>query len=132
MPTAQGGQSKPESKPNLPPQKEKKAQERPAAAAASKSDQKQPTSKNLPPTLHDEEYESADSSLPLMVISIFSLLFSMVWFIIKIPFRIGSMLFTFWVVLIALRILWLFLADDNGAWEMGAGVDYEYNMPGIY
>jgi hypothetical protein len=28
--------------------------------------------------------------------------------------------------------LWLFLADDNGAWEIGAGIDYEYNSAGIY
>lgn len=67
-----------------------------------------------------------------MVISLFSLFFSLVWFVVKIPFKIGSMLFTFWVVLVGMRVLWLFLADDNGAYEMGAGIDYEYNMPGIH
>jgi len=98
---------------------------------STKLDQKQPTtSATKPPP--DEEYESADSALPFMVMSLFSLFFSMIIFVIKIPFRIGSMLFTFWVLVIAMRILWLFLADDNGAWEMGAGVEYEYNMPGIY
>jgi hypothetical protein len=31
-----------------------------------------------------------------------------------------------------LRVLWLFLADDNGGREIGARVDHRYNMPGIY
>jgi hypothetical protein len=36
--------------------------------------------------------------------------------------------------MISLRDLCLFLADDNGAWKniIEAGVEYEYNMPGIY
>mmetsp|Transcript_10406 Transcript_10406/g.18731 ORF Transcript_10406/g.18731 Transcript_10406/m.18731 type:complete len:597 (+) Transcript_10406:64-1854(+) len=114
-----------EQKSNLASPKEKQSQ------PSTNSDQKQPTTSTTKPP-PDEEYESADSALPLMVISLFSLLFSMISFVIKIPFRIGSMLFTFWVLVIAMRILWLFLADDNGAWEMGAGVEYEYNMPGIY
>jgi len=94
-------------------------------------DEKQATAnKTMPPK--EEEYEPADSALPFMVISLFSLLFSFLWFFVKIPFKIGSSLFTFWVLVVALRLVWLFFADDNGAWEMGAGVDYEYNMPGIY
>jgi hypothetical protein len=92
-------------------------------------DQKGGAPKQPPP---EEEYEPSDSALTHMVITLFSLLFSMIWFSVKIPFRIGSMIFTFWVLMVTLRVLWLFLADDNGAWEMGAGVEYEYNMPGIY
>jgi len=122
MPSTQD-QPHSEPKSNLAPPKEKQAQ------PPSTSDQKQSTITKPPP---EEEYESADSALPHMVMSLFSLLLSMVWFVAKIPFKIGSVLFTFWVLVVVLRILWLFLADDNGAWEMGAGVDYEYNMPGIY
>ena len=95
------------------------------------SNQMQNGNKTTKPPL-EEEYKSADSALPHMVMSLLSLLLSMVWFVVIIPFKIGSMLFTFWVLVIVLRILWLFLANDNGAWEMGAGVDYEYNLPSIY
>lgn len=80
----------------------------------------------------EEIYEPADSALPFLVVSILSVLFSMVWFFVKIPFRIGSVIVSVWLWVVALRVLWLLLADDNGAWEMGAGVDFEYNMPGIY
>ena len=89
------------------------------------------TKKQMQPS-PEEEYEPADSALPFMIMSLLSLLFSMGTFVIKIPFRIGSMIFTFWVLIVVLRVLWLLLADDNGAWEMGAGSDLEYNMPGIY
>ena len=99
-------------------------EKKPAAASSPKPNQKpQP----------DEEFEAADSALPQMIMSLFTLFFTIsTFFLVKVPFRIGSMLFTFWVSIVALRVLWLLLADDNGAWEMGAGVDYEYNMPGIY
>jgi hypothetical protein len=80
----------------------------------------------------EEIYEPADSAPHYLVITILSMLFSMIWFFVKIPIRIGSVIFSFWVFIVALRVLWLLLADDNGAWEMGAGVDFEYNMPGIY
>ena len=85
--------------------------------------------KSPPPT---EEYEPSDSALTIMVVYLFSLFFKLSWMIIKTPFRIGSMIFTFWVTIVTLRVLWLFLADDNGAFDIGAGVEYEYNMPGIY
>ena len=80
-----------------------------------------------------QEFEDANSSLPFMIISLFSLFFSLLWFFfVKLPFRIGSTLFTLCFLAVTLHILWLFLADDNSAWEMGAGVEYEYNMPGVY
>lgn len=125
-PAMQSGKPPLKPKTNLPPSSEK------MQLAPSKSEKKEQltTAKQLP---EEEGFEEpADSALAHMVISLFSLLFSMVWFFAKIPFKIGSVLFTFWVVLVFLKIAWLFLADDNDAWEMGAGVDYEYNMPGIY
>lgn len=85
------------------------------------------------PKEQPQEYELADSALPLMIVSLFSLFFSIVWFFcIKLPYRICSSILTFCVILISCRVLWLLFADDNGAWEMGAGVEYEYNAPGIY
>ena len=97
-----------------------------ATANSAKDETKQ---KQSPPP---EEYEPSDSALTIMVLSLFSLFFKMSWLVIKTPFRIASMILTFWIMMIALRVLCLFLADDNGAWDIGAGVEYEYNMPGIY
>ena len=112
-----------------PPLEEAKVDNRQAKA---KVDQKKPTASTKKQQPQEEEYEPSDSAMTYMILSLFSLFFSMAWFVVKIPFRIGSMIFTFWVAVVALKLLWLFFADDGGAWEMGAGVDYEYNMPGIY
>ena len=106
-------------------------QRQPAQKKPKQAEKEAGTTKQMQPS-PEEEYEPADSALPFMIMSLLSLLFSMGTFVIKIPFRIGSMIFTFWVLIVVLRVLWLLLADDNGAWEMGAGSDLEYNMPGIY
>ena len=105
--------------------------DRPISETAANSNRSKDTTKqkSVPPT---EEYEPSDSALTIMVVYLFSLFFKLSWMVIKTPFRIGSMIFTFWVTIVALRVLWLFLADDNGAFDIGAGVEYEYNMPGIY
>lgn len=95
-------------------------------ASSTKEETKQ---KQSPPP---EEYEPSDSALTVMVVALFSFFLKLSWLVIKTPFRIASMILTFWIVLIAVRVLCLFLADDNGAWDIGAGVEYEYNMPGIY
>jgi len=99
-----------------------------AATANGSNDETNHKQASPPP----EEYEPSDSALTIMVVHLFSLFFKLSWLVIKIPFRIGSTLFTVWTLMIALRVLCLFLADDNGAWDIGAGVEYEYNMPGIY
>ena len=109
-----------ETKPVVPPTED--AQETP------RSDEKQSSPKTQP----EEEYEPADSALTFMLIYLFSLLFSIAWFFVKIPLRICSLLFKFVATIVTLRVLWLLLADDNGACEIGACVDHRYNMPGIY
>lgn len=92
-----------------------------------------PEQKQKKPKEQPEQYESADSALPLMIVSLFSMFFSMVWFIFfKLPYRVCSTVLTFCIVLMCMRVLWLLLADDNGAWDMGAGPDFQYNAPGIY
>ena len=99
-----------------------KTQKSPPASTEKKKNKEQP-----------EEFEAADSALPLMIMSLFSIFFSIVWFVFfKLPYRLCSTVLTFCFVLMFLRLLWYLLADDNGAWEMGAGVDFEYNSPGIY
>lgn len=119
--------TKPKRKPNLDSQRENIVQPSPFS-----SDQKQSDHATKPASPgYEYEYESAESALPTLVISFFSFIFTLVWFVVKIPYWFGSIFFAFWFCVVALRILLLFLADDNGAWEIGAGVDYEYNMPGI-
>ena len=111
----------------------KPPQQQPAPKTPKEASEKEAgTTKQQMQPSPEEEYEPADSALPFMIMSLLSLLFSMGTFVIKIPFRIGSMIFTFWLLVVVLRVLWLLLADDNGAWEMGAGSSTEYNMPGIY
>jgi hypothetical protein len=83
--------------------------------------------------LEEELYEPSDSALTFMVLSLFSLLFSIAWFIVKIPIKICSLLIRFVLMMVILRVLWIVLEDDNGACDMGACIDYKYyNIPGIY
>ena len=113
----------------------------PMPSAATPNDQRRsseskpivPTTEDAPKTTQpEEEYEPADSALTFMLIYLFSLFFSIPWFFVKILLRIGSLLFKSVAMIVALRVLWLLLADDNGACEIGACVDHRYNMPGIY
>ena len=92
---------------------------------------KEKEGKAAPPP-DDGSFESADSALPMMLAHLFTILLGMAWFAVKVPVRIGFAVVMFWAVVIALRVAWFFLADDGGAWEMGAGVDWDRNMPGIY
>lgn len=74
-----------------------------------------------------------NSALASALGALFALFFSMVWFIVVgLPLRIFKTLLTLLVLGLSMGLLWLYLADDGGAWEMGAGVDYEYNAPGIF
>ena len=129
VPQNQSQKSEPIAKvemPTNPVKKEPLTSETAPKASSSKEETKQ---KQSPPP---EEYEPSDSALTVMVVALFSLFFKLSWLVIKTPFRIASMILTFWIMLIAVRVLCLIFADDNGAWDIGAGVEYEYNMPGIY
>ena len=107
-------QSSSESKPSVPPTEDIQTKPQP--------DELQPTT----------QLQLGDSVLTSMVISLenrsFSLLFSIARLFVRIPFRV----FKFLAAIMTLRVMWLFLADSNGAWEIGARVDHRYNMPGIY
>jgi hypothetical protein len=111
--TSNDRQSSPEAMPGVPPME---------------SSQPKPTTKLQP----GEELGHADSILNLMVISLenksFSLLLSIAWFFARIPLRF----FKFLATIVMLRVMWLLMAVDNGAWEIGARVDHRYNMPGVY
>lgn len=117
----------------VPQHAEEKSTVKPSTEPTEKAPKPSSSAENQEPKEQPQEYELADSALPVMIVSLFSLFFSIVWFFcIKLPYRICSSILTFCVLLISCRVLWLLFADDNGAWEMGAGVEYEYNVPGIY
>ena len=131
VPQNQSQRSEPTTKveiPTNPVKKEPLTSETTSKASSAKEESKDQQKQSPPP----EEYEPSDSALTVMVVALFSLFFKLSWLVIKTPFRIASMILTFWIMLIAVRVLCLFFADDNGAWDVGAGVEYEYNMPGIY
>jgi len=112
---------------NFHPPKEKQAKPQPSI-----SDHMHSATTTKPPS-SEEEHEAANSAVLFMVTSLFWHFFSTVWPLVEIAFRIGSKLCTFLVLVIARCILRLFLANDDGAaWEMGAGMEYEYNMPMIH
>lgn len=97
----------------------------------SKLDANESSTKTQP---EEELYEPSDSALTFMVLSLFSLLFSIAWFfLIQIPIKICSVLIRFVLMMVILRVLWLLFEDDNGACDIGACIDYKYyNIPGIY
>jgi len=128
-PQTQSQRSEPVSKVEMPSNPARKEPLSAAAATKASSSKEETKQKQSPPP---EEYEPSDSALTVMVVALFSIFFKLSWLFIKTPFRVASMILTFWIMMIALRVLCLFLADDNGAWDIGAGVEYEYNMPGIY
>jgi len=129
VPQNQSQRSEPLSKVEMPTNPAKKVPVTSESASKASSSKEETKQKQSPPP---EEYEPSDSALTVMVVALFSFFFKLSWLVIKTPFRIASMILTFWIMLIAVRVLCLFLADDNGAWDIGAGVEYEYNMPGIY
>ena len=100
------------SKPGVPPTEDIQTKPQP--------DELQPTSK------------LANIVFTSMVISLENMSFSFLFSIARLFFRVPSRVFTFLATIMTLRVLWLILADDNGAWEIGARVDHRYNMPGIY
>jgi hypothetical protein len=61
----------------------------------------------------EELYEPSDSALTFTVLSLFSLLFSIAWIIIKIPIKICILLIRFVLMMVVLRVLWLLLEDDK-------------------
>jgi len=78
------------------------------------------------------EIESGSTdALSAFVIFFFGTIFSIFWFAISIPFRIMKWTGLVSIFCVCISMLWLYLADDNGAMNLGAGIDYHLNSPGV-
>jgi len=95
-------------------------------AAADKAEQKKP--KPAPPPPEDSGPDILASAIQLF----FSSIFSLVWFlVVGLPLRILTSTFVLAASAVLLSYLWLLLADDHGAGELGATVRMYTNQPGI-
>jgi hypothetical protein len=58
--------------------------------------------------------------------------YNFIWFLaVKLPVRILSLTAKASLIIAVCSIIWLYLANDNGAGEMGADVGYGFNQYGI-
>lgn len=79
-----------------------------------------------------EEADAASDILSNLLGFVFLCIFQVCYFfLIKLPIRITVATTVASVVGAILSILWLFLANDNGAGELGANLGYGFNRPGI-
>jgi len=67
--------------------------------------------------------DALSSFLILFVSSIFRVCF---FFVIRLPLKLIWQIIVSFFLCSSLALLWLYLADDNGAMELGAGVDYNF------
>ena len=79
-----------------------------------------------------EEADAASDILSNLLGFVFLCIFQVCYvLVIKLPIRIMVATTVASVVGAILSILWLFLANDNGAGELGANLGYGFNRPGI-
>jgi hypothetical protein len=79
-----------------------------------------------------EEADAASDILSNVLGFVFLCIFQVCYFLlIKLPIRIMVVTTVASVVGAILSILWLILANDNGAGELGANLGYGFNRPGI-
>lgn len=66
--------------------------------------------------------------LSWLMVSLFSTIGSIVWFILMIPVRVTQVTFTICIMVAAVNFLWLYVADTKIAMDMGAMIDKQYNI----
>lgn len=85
--------------------------------------------KSAPPPL---EEESSTDVLATFIQLFVSTLIGFVWFVcISLPIRILTSTFVMAGTAVLLSLIWLYVADDNGAGELGAAMRIYSNRPGI-
>ena len=88
--------------------------------------------KVVPPAPSPVEEDAASDILSNLLGFVFLCIFQVCYFLlIKLPIRILVLTTLASVAGAILSILWLFLANDNGAEELGANFGYGFNRPGI-
>ena len=100
--------------------------------------QKQPQPSTSEPVKQKEEtvVEPQDSGstdvLSWAVSNFFIFIFETIWFcLITFPFRLVYNTLLLIVFTVSIALLWVYIANDNGAMNMGAGIDTMF-QPGIY
>jgi hypothetical protein len=90
-----------------------------------------PEKKQVAPPPEDEE--GASDVLSTVLGFLFVTIFQFVYFlVVKLPFRIAVTTVLASIIGAVLSIVWFYVANDNGAGEMGANLGYGFNRAGIY
>jgi hypothetical protein len=86
--------------------------------------------KQQPAQEQDQEQggSGATDVLSLYILSFFSTIFSVIWFILMIPVRVTRLTVSTLLVLGIANLLWLYFADNRTAMDMGALIDKQYNI----
>lgn len=104
-----------------------------ATTSASVTAKKAPPNK---PQKNEVQFESQSSHqgygstsiLSNFIVSVFSIIFNILWFILMIPVRVTQITFTICIMIAIVNMLWLYLADNKIAIDMGAMIDKQYNI----
>jgi len=91
--------------------------------------------KPLPPAPESKKQQNAQEqdsgstdALSSFIIYFFSSIFSLVWFVVMIPVRVTRFAISAGLVIGIANLLWLYLADNRAAMDMGAIIDKQYNI----
>jgi len=104
-----------------------------AATSASVTAKKAPPNKPKKNEVQCESQSShqgygSTSILSFFIVSVFSIIFNILWFILMIPVRVTQITFTICIMMAIVNVLWLYLADNKIAIDMGAMIDKQYNI----
>lgn len=83
-------------------------------------------------TKQDDTEAGSTDALSAFVILFFGTFFGIFWFFFCIPFKLMKWSLMTSICISLLSIMWLYIADDNGAANMGAGIDFHLNSPGVH
>ena len=84
-----------------------------------------PTKKTPPPVEIEDDGSGSTDALSMMLGFIFETVFGIIYFfLIGLPVRVVKYSIILVVLYVTLATTWLYLADDNGAMEMGALVNF--------
>ena len=79
----------------------------------------------------DTESGSTDA-LSAFLIFFFGTCFRIFWYFFCIPFKLMKWTLMTSICFCFVSMLWLYIADDNGAAKLGAGIDFQLNSPGVH
>jgi hypothetical protein len=99
-----------------------------SSASAKKSPSKKPQKEDVRYESHSQQGYGSTAILSHCIVSVFSFIFHIAWFILMIPVRVTQISFTLCIMMAIVNVLWLYLADNKIAIDMGAMIDKQYNI----